>query len=84
MESSVASNKTLKRRSVELEHVRELVSKGSSTEMLHEVRTLAKEERESLLHSVIPPPIVIPCDEVLAMKADLSITWKKLRELRRY
>lgn len=81
----MASNRTLKRRSTEIEHVRDLVSKGSSTEqMQYELKTLTKQEREKLLDSVISSPIVIPCDEVLAMKADLSITWSKLRDLRRY
>lgn len=80
----MASSRTLKRRSTELEHVRDLVSKGSSTEQLkYELKVLSKQDRESLLDSATSSPILIPCEEVLAMKADLSITWKKLRILRR-
>lgn len=85
VESSVASTKTLKRRSSEIEQVRDLVSKGSSTEqMQHEFKMLSEQERESLLGTVLSTPVVISSDEVLAMKADLSITWNKLRDLRRY
>lgn len=65
--------------------MRELVSKGSPKEqLLYEVKSLSKQERESLLHSVLSKPIVISANDVLAMKADLSITWNKLRHLRRY
>lgn len=62
--------------------VREIVSKGSSAEQLqYDVKTLTKEEREVLLDET--GPVAIPAEEVLAMKADLSITWSKLRVLRR-
>lgn len=75
VESSVASTKTLKRRSSEIEQVRDLVSKGSSTEqMQHEFKMLSEQERESLLGTVLSTPVVISSDEVLAMKADLSIS----------
>ena len=84
VESRVASNRTLKRRSSEIEQVRDLVSKGSSMEQLKfEVKGLTKEERENLLDFALSSPLVIPCEDVLAMKADLSITWSKLRDLRR-
>lgn len=80
----MASDRTLKRRSTEIEQVRELVSKGSSMEQLKfEVKALTKQEREGLLESAITSPVTIPCDDVLAMKADLSVTWSKLRVLRR-
>lgn len=58
---------------------------GSSAEqMQYEVKTLTKQERESLLSTALATPVVIPHEEVLAMKVDLSITWNKLRNLRRY
>lgn len=67
-----------------MEQVRDMVSKGCSTDQLkYELKTLSKGEREELLDSAIDSPITIRCDEVLAMKADLSITWSKLRVLRR-
>lgn len=80
----MASTRTLKRRSLEIESVREVISKGSSMEQLqYEIKTLSKQDRESLLESAISSPLVIPSAEVLAMKADLSVTWSKLRTLRR-
>lgn len=66
--------------------VREFVSKGASADQLqHEVKTLTREDRQSLLDlaCVQDADAVIPPSEVLAMKADLSITWSKLRVLRR-
>ena len=86
VDSSVASNRTLKRRCSKLERVRDIVSKGSSAEQLkYELQTLTKHERETLLDSaLLSEPVTIPCADVLAMKADLSITWNKLRILRRY
>ncbi len=85
--SEVASHRTLKRRSNEMEQMRDIVSKGSSSEqMKYEVKTLTKDERQSLLDDVLhqDTTIAIPSEEVLAMKADLSITWSKLRMMRRY
>lgn len=66
--------------------VREIISKGASAEQLqHELKVLTREDRQSLLDlaSVRDVSIVIPPSDVLAMKADLSITWSKLRVLRR-
>ena len=85
VESSEASPRTLKRRSNEIMLVRDIVSKGSSTEQLsHELQTLTKQDRERLLDLALSEPVIIPSGDVLAMKADLSITWNKLRTLRRY
>ena len=53
------------------------VSEGSSAQQLqHEIKALSQDEREALLDSVFKdqPSITIPADQVLAMKADLSIT----------
>ena len=82
----MASTRTLKRRSSEMEEVRELISKGSSKEQLQsEITALNKTERQSLLDSVLATNarVAIPAEDILAMKADLSITWSKLRVLRR-
>ena len=70
-----------------MEQVREVLSKGSSMEQLQsELTVLGREQRQSILESVLGRgrTIAIPADEVLAMKVDLSITWSKLRVLRRY
>lgn len=80
MESSIASDRTL---STAIELVRELVSKGASEEQLHyEVKTLSKEERQSLLHqasSTNDSTITVSPNDVLAMKSDLSIPWNIFR-----
>lgn len=70
-----------------MEQVREIISKGASADQLqHELKVLTREDRQSLLDlaCVRDASAVIPPSEVLAMKADLSITWSKLRVLRRY
>lgn len=69
-----------------MEQVREIISKGASADQLqYELKVLTREERQSLLDlaCVHDASAVIPPSEVLAMKADLSITWSKLRVLRR-
>ena len=66
--------------------MREVISKGSPVQQLqHEVKALTKEDREAILDTALgdAASIAIPADQVLAMKADLSITWNKLRALRR-
>ena len=86
VDSSVASRWTLKRRSNEMEYVRDIISRGSPLAQLqHEVTILSKSDRESLLDSVMgcENSVDIPADEVLAMKTDLSLTWSKLLALRR-
>ncbi len=86
VESSSASPRTLKRRSGELEQVRDAISKGSSLEQLqHEVKALTKEDRQSLLQeaSIADGAAAVSANDVLAMKADLAIPWNKLRILRR-
>ena len=70
-----------------MEQVRELLSKGSSTEQLKsELALLGRSDRQALLGKVMGngSGVAIPADDILAMKADLSITWSKLRDLRRY
>lgn len=69
-----------------MEQVREIISKGASTDQLqYELKVLTREDRQSLLDlaTVHDASVVIPPSEVLAMKANLSITWSKLRVLRR-
>lgn len=87
VDSSIASKWTLRRRSGEIEAFRNFLSMGSpSVQLEDEVKMLTKQGRESLLDSVMgyESGVAIPADDVLAMKADLSLTWKKLRVLRRF
>lgn len=84
--SKEASTRTLKRRSNEISTVRDLVSKGASIEQLqYEVKTLTKEDREVLLDQAMvrEASISIPDEDILALKADLSFPWNKLRTLKR-
>ncbi len=81
--SGEASSRTVKRRAGVLETVREVTSGGDGTSQLAaEVNCLTKVQREELLQQV-QLPLAIPVDHALAMKADLSIPWTKLRVLRR-
>lgn len=70
-----------------MEQLRDIISKGSSVDQLsHEVKALTKEDRQSLLDQVTvhDSTAIVSPNDVLAMKADLSIPWHKLRILRRY
>ena len=61
-----------------------IVSKGASVKQLQfEVKNLTRKEREAILHSIPEAAITIPPEQILAMKADLSIPWNKLRVVRR-
>ncbi len=82
--SGEASSRTVKRRARVLETVREVTSGGDGTSQLAaEVNCLTKVQREELLQQVQLLPLAIPVDHALAMKADLSIPWTKLRVLLR-
>ena len=82
--SSEASSRTLRRRSQQLDRVREVVSGGSSTDQLqHEISHLSKESRDAILGEA-SLPIQIPVDHGLAMKSDLQLPWNKMRAIRRY
>lgn len=81
--SSTASPKTLRRRTLQLETVREVISGGSSSEQMEaEVQSLPKERRKHLLKEA-SLPLVIPADHGLAMKTCQRFTWKQMREVRR-
>ena len=83
VKSSEACSKTLRRRSHCLSSIREAVSGGDAIVQLQsEVRCLSREERQQLLQKA-DLPVVIPTDHALAMKADLSLSWDKLRVIRR-
>ncbi len=84
--SSEACRRTIQRRAHCLSTIRTAISGGSGedtvTQLRSDIRCLSKEERQELLRSA-GLPIVIPSDHALALKADLSIPWSKLRVIRR-
>lgn len=81
--SSEASKTTLLRRSHHLAKARENISGGASIVQLQsEIRCLPKEDRQEILKGA-NLPITIPTEHVLAMKADLSLPWAKLRVISR-
>ncbi len=85
-DSSSTTLMTLRRRSEILSSVRENVSGGTlpaKRQLAHEVHRTTPEERQELLRKAKITPTVTE-EEGLAMKADLSIPWSKLRHLRRY
>lgn len=81
--SSTASQKTLRRRTLQLEAMRDAISGGSSTEQMSaELQTLSKERRTEILKEA-HLPVEIPVEHGLAMKASLQIPWNKMRAVRR-
>ena len=73
-----ACPRTVRRRMHQVQSLRDAL--GVSIE--DEVNTLSKGEREQLLKD-IALPVAIPLDHSLAIKSNLSISWNKLRTLRR-
>lgn len=58
------------------------VRKATSIDLEDEIKVLPQEKRHILLKDALP--VTIPIDHTLAMKSSLSISWNKLRALRRY
>lgn len=52
-------------------------------QLCSELQSLTAEDRQKLLLDA-SLPLSIPPDHALAMKADLSLPWAKLRVIRRY
>lgn len=77
--SSEACSRTIKRRVHQLEDARGTLGIG----LEEEVQALTRERRQELLKAVALP-VEIPPEHALAIKANLSISWNKLRTLRRY
>ena len=81
--SSEASRRTLKRKTDDISRIRNIASGGeSSAQLKAEIRSLTMEQREELLQQA-QLPVVIPTNHALAIKADLSLPWIKLRVIRR-
>ena len=78
MLAAEACARTVRRRMRQVLSLRDAV--GVSIE--DEVNTLSKGKREQLLKD-IALPIAIPLDHTLTIKSNLSISWNKLRTLRR-
>ena len=75
--------RTVQRRSQEVQQVRKIIGGDDSALILHqELRSLTKDERSKLLLDA-GLTIDIPPEQGLAMKADLAIPWHKLRVIRR-
>ena len=85
VDSSQCTRKTVKRRSQELANIRDAISGGQPmTQLQSEVLMLPTEEKKKKLMREVNFTINIPPECGLAMKADLSIPWNKLRVLRRF
>ena len=81
--SSSGASRTLKQRTDDISCIRNIASGGeSSAQLKAEIRSLTMEQREELLQQA-QLPVVIPTDHALAMKADLSLLWSKLRVIRK-
>ena len=73
-----ASSKTIQRRAHTIKEVRGALA----VDLVEEVRALPKARRHELLAEA-GLPLEIPSNHALAIKANLSISWNKLRTLRR-
>ena len=79
-----ASQKTCYRRTRLIDQFRAIVTANDTTTQLqHEVRSLGKDARQELLRSA-GVTLEIPAGAGLAMKADCSLPWLRLRKIRRY
>lgn len=88
MPSGKASASTLRRRSKELGVHRTHTSGGHSTQQLaSEIKFTGKENSRELLDLLFKDgsvvKVTLPEQFSLAMKADLQLTWSKVRALRR-
>lgn len=83
--SSEATSKTILSRNRELSHHRRVCSGGDQVfQLSKEIKALSLDEREKILEVLQDGcRVQIPTTMALAMKADLSIPWCKLRAIRR-
>ena len=68
-----------------MELVRDIVSKGAPVEQFQHELKCTSQDREDILDAAMggAASFTISAEQVMAMKADLSITWNKLRVMRR-
>ena len=86
MDSSAASKETIRTRTTELSKHRSLTSGGADVVQLQaEIKACTSTEREQILSELHKGgfKVEVPVQQILALKADLSIPWTKLREVRR-
>lgn len=79
------TTKTVKQRSFQLSSIQKSISGGESSERIQlqsEIKLLSTEDREKLLDD-IGIHSETSAEQGLALKADLSIPWNKLRVMRR-
>ena len=84
--SEKASQRTRHRRTASLQTIRDVISGGSSAaQFVDESRSRSASERDMILEELQGGmKVVIPPSVSLAMKADLTLPWHKLRIVRRY
>ena len=81
--SSQASRKTLSRRTKLINEFRTIITANDGgSQLQHEVRSLGKEARQELLRSAGISLEISP-EAGLAMKADCSLPWLRLRKIQR-
>jgi hypothetical protein len=81
--SSKASQKTVYRRTKAISAFRAvLTADDCASQLQREVKTLGKAERQELLKGA-GITVDIPAEVALAMKAELSLPWARLRSVRR-
>ena len=79
-----ASARTIKRRCIEMQTVREVVSQGESSALLRrELHYLSDTDRQALLNEASVVSRIGAPQEALAIKAGMGMPWAKLRLLRR-
>lgn len=84
IKSSKASQKTIQRRTKAISAFRAIITADdSATQLESKVKSLGRKEREELLKNA-GITVSIPPEAGLAMKAELSLPWTKLRSVRRY
>lgn len=83
--SAEATSKTVRSRSKELSHHRQVCSGGDQNYQLSkEVKACSREERENILQDLQNGfKVQMSTTQALAMKADLGIPWCKLRAIRK-
>ena len=84
--SGKAAPRTIRKRSHSLASVRFAVSAGDdTTQLAHELHGYRQEERRKLIEEIrrAEGGFRISVEQSVALKADLSIPWSKLRIMRR-
>ena len=86
MSATASSEATVRSRTRQIAHVREAISGGQEAvnrQLFHEAKRLARERQELLKEAGFKEiQYRVSATEGLALKADLSIPWNKLRALR--